>query len=112
MNLQLDLDGKVIPTFTKRRDHMVDAFCRHLNQDPTNVGLPQARQFFAAISNLAFTDSDKVIADVSGAKSNNRTPAVHAKHYSSTCTGMEFTHFEKYHCILGEPEVNILGFRV
>ena len=100
--LNLDGDGRVIPTIPNRQETMILALCRHLDLDPHDVGLPELRQFFAAISNMAYSNNNKVVADLAGAKSNNHTHAVHVKNYSSFATGLEYTRFKQFHLLLGE----------
>ena len=81
--LNLDGDGRVIPTIPNRQKTMILALCCHLDLDPHDVGLPELRQFFAAISNMAYSNNNKVAADVAGAKSNNHTHAV-PRHWTKT----------------------------
>ena len=103
--LKLDSEGKVVPSIEKRQDTMIQAFCRHLQLSPSNLKLLHIRQFFNAVTNIAYdVDKNEIIADDVGAMANNHSPSVHRKSYGSRKSGggCEFTRFTGYHQQLGE----------
>lgn len=101
--LECGSSSSVVPIISGRTILMKHAICRHFGLDSKVVSALDIRHFYTSITNDVYARCPTLlIADDDGAKANNHSAPVHAKHYPTEIVGAEDARYEEYHRVLGE----------
>ncbi len=95
----------VIPTLPTRTFTMKNALCAHFQIDPKIVSALDIRHLYTTITNIIYNEhsnSNELVANITGAQLNNHTHAMHQQFYATTIIGSEAKMIETYHSFLGE----------
>lgn len=105
LSFELAEPNTIIPSLPSRTHTMKEAVCQHFQIDPANTSVLDIRHLYTSITNIVHNEhneSSDLVADDAGALSNNHSPAVHRKYYSTAHIGAEARRFSAYHHFLGE----------
>ena len=103
----------VIPTLPTRTFTMKNALCAHFQIDPKIVSALDIRHLYTTITNIIYNEhsnSNELVANITGAQLNNHTHAMHQQFYATTIIGSEAKMIETYHSFRRVPPQFFLVF--